>query len=390
MNTVHMADNFPAWPTRPEELRSIWPELKTPEGEVLHQYFDQRPLAHHDLSWIDHFVELVEVFEWNSSISQIRSFFSDQAWRDRQRMGLLEWQDDFLQLSTHTSAEKFRIYYLGPALRFDFRLSTMTTATSEWIRRSRLNHEADDIDALLLALHAFATLEREPDEGKRFIEQAMSSPNASVSSRNTCLHAAWLAKALPQQGELMLELVRQKKAAGDVLGAVEYFWMAKAHRLLRDFPSAFSSIDMAFDLLTPNVDILSIHQDFVRERENILIAAQTAEAMETHLATVGGKLKRTGEELSEQVAHDLEDAKAKLIAETDSAEKKISESLFNVVSILGIFIGIVGLLASTGGIIAQSSFTYRADAILIVVTGLVIILMFFLLRMIVGSVFRKK
>ncbi len=385
-----MTHPLPDLLTPPTEIRQQWADLLSLEAAVAHDYFDQRPSEHHDLSWIDHFAELVDECGWASSVSEIRAFLSQRAWRDRQRWGLLEWRDDFLRLSTNSTAEKFCIYYLGAALRFDFRLGIMATATSEWIRRSRLNHESDELDALLVAYRAFAILEKEPEEGLQLISHSMTLPNASATSRNVCLHAVWLVKSLPEQGDVMLDIVRQKRVAGDVLGVVEQFWIAKAHRLRRDIPAAFSSIDRAFDLLSSDVDYLSIHQDFVRERENILIEAQLARAMDEHLRTVTEALQHTGGDLSAQVTREVESARDNLLAATATAEKEIADSLFNVVSVLGIFVGILGFLASAGGIVAKGNHRWWADCILMAVTGLVITLMFFLLRVIVGSVFRKK
>ena len=375
----------PEWMTPPAILAELWKSRGAPEGAEIHEYFDQHSDDASDLSWIDHFADLVLACEWQSKVSEVRSFLSDRAWRDRRRRGLLVWRDEFMNLSTLDDANRYRIYYLGANLRYDFRLATMAKATTEWLRRSRLNHEHDGDDALLLALHAFAILEREPDEGLAFIESAMTSLNASVSSRNTCLHALWLVKSIPNQGDLMLDIVREKKRAGDVLGAVEHFWIAKAHRLRGDFQAAFTSIDTAFDKLTPNVDFLSIHQDFVRERENISAAAQMFSSMEQHLASVSKRLTETGDELHQHVSSDLHDAKTELLSETKRAEERIAESLLNIVTIIGVFVAIIGLLAAGGAVMFNKKFSFGQDIVLLALTGILAIMFLWVLRTIVAG-----
>ena len=213
--------------------------------EKAEAYFLARHTSRKDLSWLEHFAEVVTAAGYQDDVAWFRNVLGAIAWADRAATGPLAWDDAFLRYSSDTLIGKCHIYYVALWLRYDFRFVDLDRTTRAWLSNSS-NVEPD---ALVLAHRAFALLEQNTRDATKYLDAALESPNASSKSRDACLHALWLSRGLPDQAERMLAVVKDMTIKGDVISSVVLFRQAFAFRLLQQWDDALDAIDEAFNHL---------------------------------------------------------------------------------------------------------------------------------------------
>lgn len=386
-----MDSTIPAWQTSVHELAPKWSSFWGADRIQIVNYFDQHSLDPIHLSWLDHFAEFIVAKNWEADVNDVRGFLNGQAWRDRGRSNGLDWTDDFLDLSVSKFADRCRIYYLGTRLRYDFRFQKLDEASGAWLRNSKRDDPNEEPDALLLAFRAFSLVEAKPEDGLRFLDRALASPNANSNTRLICLQALWIARSIPRQAERMLEVAQLMRDDGQPLGSVANYWISRAYRLRGEWDKAYECIDRAFETLEPGSDFISIHQDFAREREQITAAVLLNEQLESNSLILNNQIHDFRVEMKNSLEQGLTSAIDQLKSETQRAEERIAESILNIVTIIGVFVAIMGFLAASGVLVFKSKFPWWQDAILLASAGLVTVGFFIVLRLIVaGGIKRAK
>lgn len=316
----------------------------------------------------------------------LRNVLGGIAWADRAATGPLKWDDAFLRYSSDTLIGKCHNYYVGPWLRYDFRFVDLDRTTRAWLSNSS-NVEPD---ALVLDHRAFALLEQNTRDATKYLDAALDSPNASGKTRDACLHALWLSRGLPDQAERMLAVIKDMTLKGDVISSVTLYRQAFAFRLLQQWDDALDAIDEAFNHLENTADYLSVHQDLTREREHIIAAQNFQAQVQATINTLDADAKIRSEEMNQALNAQLLKSGKKLGRDVVQAERRISQSLFNVIQILGIFISIVGLVAGGGLLTFRGSLPVWVRFLLILTSGVVVLGFFWLLRAMVASGIKKS
>ena len=376
-----MSEPIPNWQSDPSIVARYFDEARIGRDDSagMH-YFHSRPDSRQDLSWLKHFAEVATTGGWSEDIPRIRGILGGLAWWDRAGYGPLNWQESFLKLSTDRFEERCTIYYIGAFFRYDFRFDDLNMVTKAWLRSESVSTP----DSLIQAWRAFALLERNEREGVQMLEFALNSPNVSGNSRATCLHALWFARGLEDQADRMLALVETMRREDGPLGSVTLYRQAFAFRMKHQWEKALDAIDNAFNLLSPGPDYLSIHQDFTREREHIVAGQALHRQIEQAQETLDVSVASIKLEITQTVAKTLRTAEERIISEVVTAESRIAESLLNVVTILGVFITIVGFLGASGVLVFKSHFMWWQDIVVLTAGALSAVLFFWLLQWIVS------
>jgi tetratricopeptide (TPR) repeat protein len=369
-----MGNELESWESGIVNLVEQRSSCKGTDGEAIVDFFSKRPFRSNDLSWLDQFAAFITAKTWEEDAACIRGLLNGIAWRDRSHSNGIEWNDNYLQLSLDNLADRCQIYYLGTRLRYDFRFQTLGKASEAWLANS-----ASVPDSLLFAFRAFSLLQSNLDEGLEFITRALHSSNSNRNTRLVCLQALWIAPFFPEQPDRMLEVVRLMQDKGEALGAGANYWISKAYRLKHEWEKAYDCMDRAFETLEPGSDFISIHQDFAREREQI-----TAQKL------LHAEMEVFHQDVDKSLGKQLDDAKRELGKETRQAEGRIAESIFNIVTIIGVFIAIIGVVAASGAIVLKSSRPLWQNIILLAVAGLIGLGFIVTLRSIVSSGVHKK
>lgn len=180
---------------------------------------------------------------------------------DRVKVGELAWRSRERVLE-HPEPEDQSLpawWFHGQRLRFDFRFASMLEAFAKV-------PDLVERDSLLMALRGFAEVGARKG-GLETLEAALGMADANQNTRQVALHGLWLSNEVPYA-----ELSLRTCDLIDELGETDYntgFRRAAALRKLGRYREAMEAIDEAIELLgTASNDI---HQDFVRERELILV-----------------------------------------------------------------------------------------------------------------------
>lgn len=222
-------------------------------------------------------------------------------------------------------------------LQYDFRFAEIATTSTALL-------EVYPDDGLLVAFRAFASCGLRTPNAASQVESALRRPDVDRTCRLTLLQALWFGVHLSDQAERMLalsdEMIERRED-----GANCYYWRAYALRRLHRQDEALASIDDAIEQLSP--DQISIHQDFVREREAIV----TSLLWDRDLDDASVRIER---DLRTSLSASLEQAHLSLTERGAEAQRLVRESLTGLVEILGLFFALMVFLLG-GGYIAFHS-----------------------------------
>jgi tetratricopeptide (TPR) repeat protein len=172
----------------------------------------------------------------------------------------------------------------------------------------------------------------------------------------------------------MLSLSNRMMTAG-VLDSNVFYRRAYALRKLGRYEQALEEVDRAISLL--DIGNNRVHQDYVRERELIIVTMQMQRYAETLTHEISEKVTAGADRRIEAAAAALQD-------KVEAAQQLVAESTLKVVEILGLFVTLVGFLVGSGAVVLQaSSFTERALSMGLVVIGS--LFFFFLLRVVIRT-----
>ncbi|MBG0814650.1 hypothetical protein [Planomonospora sp. ID82291] len=323
------------------------------------------------LDWIGELC--VKAVKYGLSIQEIRSVVTDLAWISREKGERLPSEAVPIPVSAHQHYDLYRLvraYALGQRLRFDFKFDSLRDVSQGWLNDF-------DSDALILSFVAFAALGLRQPHGLDLYQRALDAPDADRRSRHVCLSGMWLAYQVEGQAEKMLELSGQMMAKGEIDENV-FFRRASALRKLGKYEQALEEIDHAIHML--GIGNNAVHQDYVRERESIIVSMQMRQYAESLAKSIGNEVVEIAEKR-------IEEASRSLTHKIETAQRVVSESLLKIVEILGLFVTLSGFLVGSGVVVFKATtFSERAIVMTLFVVGSLIF--FTLLRLVTG--FRRR
>ncbi|MEU8077965.1 hypothetical protein AB0B31_21210 [Catellatospora citrea] len=297
------------------------------------------------------------------TMAEVRTAATDLAWLAREHGQRFPGGTDWDALHGGAYLDRLVLAYVhGQRLRFDFKFESLQSRSHHWLAEF-------GGDALILGLAAFGALGSRSGRGLDLYREAIASPDADSKTRHVCMHGLWFADHLPDQAELMLELSNQLMATG-ALDANVFFRRASALRKLGRFEQALDEVDRAIAMLGPGHN--AVHQDYVRERELIVLTRQ--------LHGYAQELTReVGATAAEQAERRVREASAALTEKVESAQRVVTEGTLKVVEILGLFVTLAGFVVGSGAVVVKAgTFGERAAAMGLVLVGC--LLFFGLLR----------
>lgn len=305
------------------------------------------------------------------TMPEVRTAATDLAWRAREQGQRFPGSADWEALHGGATVDRLVLAYVhGQRLRFDFKFEALQSQSHRWLAEF-------GGDALILGLAAFGALGSRSGRGLDLYRQAVAAPDADSKSRHVCLHALWFADHLPDQAELMLELSNELTATG-ALDANVFFRRAFALRKLGRFEQALDEVDRAISMLGPGNN--AVHQDYVRERELIVVSSQLHRYAQELTREVGATA-------AEQAEQRIKEASAALTEKVESAQRVVAEGTLKVVEILGLFVTLAGFVVGSGAVVVKAgTFGERATAMALVLVGC--LLFFGLLRFVTN--FRRR
>lgn len=241
-----------AVPYTPAELGQMSADQ---QWQVLRDHF--LPPAIADDDWYAEFAAAVTVPGVETATA--RSVAGILAWRARAAGGPLpsHWPPT-------GAAGLVAAWYIGERHRYDFRFDGIYGLAHHWLQQW-------PEDGLIKAFLAFGACGLRRPDAHDAIQVALASPDADDRVRFVCLHGLWFGNHLPGQPQALLDLADDMIGRGEI-SDVLFFRRSLALRHLRRYEDALRSIDRAISMLGSGVDVLPVHQDYVREREFVLAA----------------------------------------------------------------------------------------------------------------------
>jgi tetratricopeptide (TPR) repeat protein len=301
-------------------------------------------------------------------VEVVRRTASNLSWRSRDVGERVPTQEDRRRCADHpdpAAALRTLTYVHGARLRFDFKFDELDERCAQWLQDFR-------DDAYIAAFAALAALGRRSDRGRPLLDRAMSLPDVDSACRTACLHALWFAIDLDDQAQRLMALSDEMIGRGED-GYNLYFWRSFALRRLGRLDEALHSVDRAIALLPVGMNL--VHQDYVRERELIKTSQLLDEQVKRASDEISARLRAESEAYLDEVKQDLSRYSA-------SAQKIVSESLVNVVEVLGVFVALAGFLLGSGVLVFKSGgFWQHSGSIALLLAGT--LLFFIVLRLVV-------
>ncbi len=216
------------------------------------------------------------------------------------------------------------------------------------------------------AMLQFSRLGRGKDVEREEIDAILTDAPESEKVLSLLAHGLWFTAGAAEADQLLelCGMLHQLNPSDHVT----YMRKASAHRRRGEYDKAIIAINRAITLLPPGET--EVHADYKLERVTIAIQ---------HEAT--NRLTAAAQASIREASTALERRMSELIEETD---RQLSDSLFKVVEILGVFTAIIGLIATViAGQAIGSGLTWWMRLVVILAGGLVTISFFALLRWIV-------
>jgi tetratricopeptide (TPR) repeat protein len=254
------------------------------------------------------------------------------------------------------------------SLRYEFR----GTALEHFIES--LPRPVSSLDPYTHALYAWALLVQNKPEG---VAEMNAVLNRGGEDDRSVLHALQeglqYAEEIPDHAELMLTLWRRPGPASWRDETVLLREAAALRRLGR-YDEALATIDRSIMLLQPN-DTDRYHRR-MSERWRIREQRETAMRIAREYERATSIARREVEQTTERLLAQLDD-------QVSSVRQQISENLFRIVEILGIFAAVIALVVGGAAAGNSAGITWWQRAVLILTSGAVAIGFFVLLRLIV-------
>ncbi|GAA2103957.1 tetratricopeptide repeat protein [Actinomadura alba] len=318
------------------------------------------------LDWIFELAEIVARAE--VPLEVVRRLVANLAWQARDTGQRVPTSDDRRRCSAHphpTTALRVLTYVHVARLRYDFKFEQLGVRCAEGLQDFR-------DDAYIAILAALAALGRRSDRGRPLLDRAVDLPDFDSACRTACLHALWFGLDLPDQAERIMALSDEMIGRGED-GYNLYYWRSFALRRLGRLDEALQSVDRAIALLPVGMNL--VHQDYVREREMIKTTQLLDEQVQRASDEISARLRAESESY-------LDDVKKDLSRYSESAQKIVSESLVNVVEVLGVFVALAGFLLGSGVMVFKSGgFWQHLGSIALLLAGT--LLFFVVLRSVV-------
>lgn len=331
------------------------------------KYFVRRAAAAPTLEWI------AELTSWLARLLPSEDRFliasSDVTWALRQAhhplLNALPLSTVFRSQETDHDAFKVQVCLLLQSARYDFNF--------ELIERllSAAGHQLTESSPYFKAMHQFSRMGNGRDIDRRNIVEITSNTD-SEKILSLLLHGLWFTTG-SDEADLMLDIA-DRLTAVNPYDPVTLMRRAAAFRRRGDYEDAVASINRAISLLPPNE--YEMHSDFKLERVTISIQQDASER------------------LSEAIVKRVDDASATLETRIEAiistTRNELSDSLFKVVEILGIFTAIIAVVATVVGTANADGTPWQARVLTIMAGGFMIIGFFALLRWIVRPRQRRE
>jgi tetratricopeptide (TPR) repeat protein len=241
-----------------------------------------------------------------------------------------------------------------------------------------LRTKVAQLDPFSRAFHVFGLIVEGHPDADREMEELLEAAGDNYRVHLAVLEALRLSNSRParEQGERMLELLDRPALRGSTSPDLLYR-RAFALRRLGRYEAALEAVD---DCLA-RLPVQQV-QDRVRIiQEHDLIMAERAIAEQRDAAEKAAQ---------ESLARHSAELRALVSEEVEHAQLLLSDALFRVVEVLGLFIAVVALLAgSVASAVAVNLLWWQRGA-LIVVAALVVLAFFLTLRVVVHPSRRRN
>lgn len=293
-------------------------------------------------------------------------FCADVAWSARaaRNSALLHLSRRDIPGTFHAPADVGLLHLFLQSQRYDYRFRSICEVIAG------LAVPVEDLDPFSRAIYAFALLGQNADVGLVEFEEVRRLGSDHEKVAHALLHGLWFASHLPDQATRILELINSTPALRDNDATVA-LRKAYALRKLRRYDEASQSIDLGMLCLSP--DAVDVHQDFVRERAMILVVREIEESY-----------GRERQVLSDDAERHLRRAQSFVDEKVANIEDKVSDSLFKVVEILGLFTAVIALLVAGAASVTIGNLEWWQRALLMLTAGAVVMVFFFAIRLVVN------
>jgi tetratricopeptide (TPR) repeat protein len=229
------------------------------------------------------------------------------------------------------------------------------------------------LDPYCQALYAFALLGQNRPEGIAYLERALEVGENDRKVLRVLLHGLGSATRLPDQAERILALLNETGLGSETYAMPQYY-RAVALRSLGDYDQAMEAVDQGLLFLGP--DEFELHADLLRERGLILAERDQTARLQAQFEAYRERSRAEFDEAARAAATQFEQ-------HMRSLSTQVSDNLFRIVEILGVFTAVIALVV--GGVVSVTGggLVWWQRALLIVTTGGVTLGFFWLLRLIV-------
>lgn len=212
---------------------------------------------------------------------------------------------------------------------------------------------------------------------------AIAADTDSQKVLSLLLHGLWFT-AGAEESQQMLELC-DRLLAINPYDPVTYMRQAAAYRRKGDFVAAIAAINTAIDLHSP-LD-RETHNDLKLERVTIATQQDEVLRLQRVVDASSARLNTTISAVTDDIDARVTDADHRLTTRftdlADDTSAQVSDSLFKVVEILGIFTAIIGAGAAAVSAAVGDGLPWWGRALIILSGGAVMVAFFALLRLIV-------
>jgi tetratricopeptide (TPR) repeat protein len=279
--------------------------------------------------------------------------------------------DDLNGSLAGTADGRAMLHLYATALRYEFRCRSL-----EGFLES-LGVPVASLDPYLHALYAYALLAQNDPRGVEELHAVLARGGGDdISVLHALQEGLRYGYDIPDQAELMLTLWRRPDR-GDRRDATVLLREAYALRRLGRYDEALATVNRSLLQLQPNE--VDRQERRISERWRIIEQREIAQRIEREYAKAHRTARAEIEEMTRRMLAQLDEQVA-------GVRSQVSNSLFRIVEILGIFTAVIALVvggAAAGN--AGGGVTWWQRALLIVVSGAVAIGFFVLLRVVVGT-----
>lgn len=339
-------------------------------------------------TWISDLTRIAR--EYALSLPDVRSIVADLTWLARERGAPYPDLPPAGDIDGDTTLDRLvQVYAYCHRLRYDFRYAQLWRDSRRWRELWEGDPPSDPLVAALAAFGALGSGASYLEQGRALVGAAVDHPEADARTRHVALMALQVAPDFPGRYEFMLQISSEMIDKGEVDPNV-HFRRAWAMRGLGRYEEALVAVDRAIDMLPPASN--AVHQDYIRERELIISSRQTEKRMEamasSMIATLTTEVNRAQADAQREIQSAQEQLRSEVGERLNEARSLVSEGLFRIIEILGLFIAILGFVIGSGFIFLDSqAVNQRIYAMIVVLVGSVA---FFLLLRLVASLGRRR